>query len=121
MINLLNNFSTTLAAAITDTQTTINVAHGLPALASDDNYLLTLFEKAGAQELNWEIVKVTSSGSVGGSTLTVVRGQEGTTPLAWASGTKVEMRLTAGSIAEIQKMTEKASANAVAMSIVLGG
>lgn len=105
MIKLINNFATTLNGAITETATTIMLNKGLPPLASGDYYLLTLFNKVGATELDWEIVKVTSTGAVGGATLTVERGQEGTTAKAFADGTRVEMRLSAGGfIGEINRL-----------------
>ena len=99
MIQFINNFSTTLTAAITDTATTMTIGRALPALATGDYFLLTLFNKVGATESDWEIVKVTSTGGVGGANLTIERAQEGTTAQFWAGGTKVEMRLTAGAVA----------------------
>lgn len=107
MIQFINNFITTLAADITDTATTMTIGKALPALASGDTFLLTLFNKVGATESDWEIVKVTSTGGVGGANLTVERAQEGTTAKAWAAGTKVEMRLTAGGLsAELGRLED---------------
>lgn len=92
---LVNNFSTTLSAAITDVQTTISVASatGLaaPAFPANKKLLLTLVDPATPGTV--EIVSVTG---ISGTDLTVVRGQEGTTAAAWASGVSVEARLTAG-------------------------
>ena len=105
MIHFINNFSTTLAADITDTATTMTIGRALPALSSGDSFLLTLFNKVGATEYDWEIVKVTSTGGVGGAILTVERAQEGTTARAWTAGTKVEMRLTAGGLSsELERL-----------------
>lgn len=44
-------------------------------------------------ESSWEIVKVTARST---DSLTVVRAQEGTSAASWASGSKAELRLTAG-------------------------
>lgn len=101
MIQFINNFSTTLAADITDTATTMTIGRALPALSSGDIFLLTLFNKVGATESDWEIVKVTSTGGVGGAILTIERAQDGTTAQFWAGGTKVELRLTAAPLTEI--------------------
>lgn len=98
MIRFINNYATTLAAQINETDTTIVVTHGLPALANGEYFLLTLFNKTGVTESNWEIVKVTSTGVSGGTTLTIERAQEGTNANPFVAGTKVEMRLTAGSL-----------------------
>ena len=142
---LLNNYKTTLTSPVGAADTQIYVGHSLPALGVDDYYLLTLFARSGAEEYNWEIVKVTVAD---GSTLTVVRGQEGTTARSWEAGTLVEMRLTAGQVsnkaetAEVQSSlgvitqdiveldaqvvtalagVEAAKQSAVAMALVLGG
>lgn len=92
---LINNYKTTLVSPIGAADTQIYVGHSLPALGAGDYYLLTLFARSGAEEYNWEIVKVTAAG---GSTLTVTRGQEGTAARDWGADTLVEMRLTAGQV-----------------------
>lgn len=96
-----NNAITALTAAITASATTLTVANGavLPALTAGDYFLVTLIGlNANGAEDKWEIVKVTARSS---NTLTVVRGQEGTTAQAWANGTLVEARLTAGTLANL--------------------
>jgi hypothetical protein len=67
--------------------------HNFPDPGAD--YYLATFAllDASARETAWEIVRVTD---VSGDTLTVVRGQEGTTGLVWAGGSRIEVRLTAG-------------------------
>ena len=91
-----NNASTTLAAAIASTDTSITVATGtgalFPALTGANYFYATLVDASN----NIEIVKVTARSS---DTLTVARGQEGTTPLAYAIGDKVELRITAAGLA----------------------
>lgn len=142
---LINNYKTTLVSPIGAADTQIYVGHSLPALGINDYYLLTLFARSGAEEYNWEIVKVTAAG---GSTLTVTRGQEGTTARDWDADSLVEMRLTAGQVSnkaeavEVQSSlgvitqdiveldaqvvtalagVETAKQAAVAMALVLGG
>jgi hypothetical protein len=62
-----------------------------PSPTGGDFFLLTLTQPG--VESSWEIVKVTARST---DTLTVVRAQEGTSAAAWASGSKAELRLTAG-------------------------
>jgi hypothetical protein len=118
-----NNVSTIIVADVTVTDTTIpllDVAK-LPEVSASNPTLLTLYHYGqDGREADWEIVQVNAVDTTA-HTVTVVRGQEGTTAKDWAAGAFAEIRMTAGSIAEIQKLTKKASANAVAMSIVLGG
>ena len=86
-----NNASSTLSASITSTATSLSVASGagalFPAPSGSDYFYITLVNSAGAME----IMKVTAR-SV--DTLTVVRGQDGTTGVAWAAGDRVELRFT---------------------------
>ncbi len=83
-----NNAYSTLSAAITNTATSISVASAslFPTLGGSDHMYLTIIGTHYS-----EIVKVTS---VSGTTLTVVRGQDGTTGTAAASGDRVELRIT---------------------------
>lgn len=102
MQRFVNNFASVLASTITAEQTTITLEStaGLPALTAGDYYLLTLYKRNGAQELEREIVKVTG---VAGTMLTVERAQEGTGAYGAPAGTFVEARLTAGAVTEIQE------------------
>lgn len=89
-----NNAATTISGSITDSATSITLATGDGALfASPDALdaelqLATLVDGATV-----EIVAITARS---GDVLTVVRGQEGTDAAAWASGSKIEARITAG-------------------------
>lgn len=92
----VNNFTTTLNGAITNSATSIVVtsATGLSAeLALSDFINLTIDDGT-----NVEIVKVTA---VSTNTLTVVRGQEGTTGTAFADTTTIECRATRGSFKNV--------------------
>lgn len=90
-----NNATTTLASGITNLATTLTVASGsgtlFPSLTGGDIFYTTLVDASN----NIEIVKVTARS---GDTLTVVRGQEGTTARTYASGSKVELRVTAAGL-----------------------
>ena len=92
-----NNAVSTLATGIASDDLALTVASGhgarFPSLADGDYFLATLTQ--AATESTWEIVKVTGRST---DTLTIVRGQEGTTPAAWLVGDKVELRVTAGAI-----------------------
>lgn len=92
-----NNISTTLTAPLSSGATTVTVASpaGMPTITGSDYFLLTLVGLTDGDETAWEIVRVTA---VSGTTLTVVRAQEGTSALTFSVDTPVEMRLTAASI-----------------------
>ena len=92
-----NNATGALAAGITNSATSLNLVTGQGALfptpSGGDWFLLTLTQATGPESF-WEIVKCTARS---GDTLTVVRAQEGTTALAWATA-KAELRITAGTL-----------------------
>jgi len=90
-----NNAASTLSASITSTATAIVVASGQGALfpaTTGGNYFYVTLVNASNQI---EIVKCTAR-SV--DTLTVVRGQEGTTARAYSAGDKIELRVTAAAL-----------------------
>ena len=90
-----NNATATLAASVSSTATTIVLSSGLGALfplPSGTTYFYgTLYDSLG----NYEIVKCTARTS---DSLTVVRGQEGTTALAFNIGDGFAQRLTAAGL-----------------------
>lgn len=88
----VNNFATSLSASTTTGATTLYItsATGLPTLSGSDYYHLTI----GGGGVT-EIVKVTARTA---TTLTVIREQENTSAIAWASGAPVRMNFTAGSL-----------------------
>ena len=93
-----NNALTSLAIGVDAIATTIHVASGVlfPATAGGDHFLITLIGLDGnGNESTWEICKVTFRD---GNEFTVERGQEGTAAQSWPAGTRVELRLTAGSM-----------------------
>jgi hypothetical protein len=91
-----NNAASTLASSILIGATSLTVATGtgalFPTLTGSNFFYCTLQNTAGTVI---EIVKVTARST---DTFTIVRAQEGTSASAFASGDKVELRLTAGEI-----------------------
>ena len=88
-----NNVSTTLATAVASTATSLVLASvtNLPAsIPSGDYFVVTLTVPGTAV---WEVCYATAISS---ATLTVLRGQEGTTAQAWAAGAPVYNTVTAG-------------------------
>ena len=90
-----NNASSTLASAINSSQTSVTVATGtgtlFPAISGSDSFYATIVNSSNLLE----IVRVTGRS---GDTLTVVRGQEGTTARDYAAGDKIELRVTAAGL-----------------------
>lgn len=89
-----NNINTALAGAISPSSTTISVADtaNLPASIPVGEYLAITINDAATRQ-NFEIMYATA---VSGSTLTVLRAQEGTTALSWLTGDYVYSAPTAG-------------------------
>lgn len=89
-----DNAFSTLASSIGSGATSISLATGegarFPSPSGGDYFDLTLTQ-AGS-ETQWEIVRCTARSS---DTLTVTRGQEGTSALGWTAGDKAEIRITA--------------------------
>jgi hypothetical protein len=89
-----NNASSTLQAGISDSDTLVTIdvtdAAQFPSPVAGQYFLVTLEDRLLGRI---EIVKCTDRNV---ADLTVVRGQEGTTPVAFNSGVLVSVRLTAG-------------------------
>lgn len=96
-IKFKNNVVGFLATPISASDTGIVLQAGngsnFPTLGLNDYFYATLVSAAGTLE----IVRVTARV---GDTMTVARGADGTTPTGFAAGSRVEMRITAASIAE---------------------
>ena len=90
-----NNAATTLASGITNVATSLTVAAGkgalFPTISGSDFFYATLANGSGGVE----IVKVTARST---DTFTIVRGQDGTSGVAWNTGDKVELRVTAAAM-----------------------
>lgn len=95
---LTNNATSTLAGSITDVATSLSVQTGdaskFPTLGGSDWTYATLVDASG----NVEVVKVTARS---GANLTVVRGQDGTTALAWDAGDRIDVRLNVQALADL--------------------
>ena len=93
-----DNASSTLAGAITNTATTLNLQAGAGALfpnpGSGQQFALSLLD--AATQTYREIVYVTARST---DTLTIVRAQEGTSARAWAAGDFASHGPTAGQMA----------------------
>jgi hypothetical protein len=111
-----NNGITTLAGAITNTSTTANLAPGSGILftpgPSAGQYFVMTFIDAATRLLN-EIVHVTA---ISTDTITIVRGQEGTTPLNWLAGDFAQNLDTAGVNSSFLQAIANPSARIVTLS-----
>lgn len=89
-----NNASTSLSSGITNSATSITVGSvaSFPSLAGSDYYYATL---ANVTNTKIEIIKVTAAA---GTTLTVVRGQDGTTAVSFDAGDNLQLRVTAATL-----------------------
>lgn len=96
-----NNASAPLAASINTSSTSITVttSYGalFPSLGAGEYFYATLTNSSNLIE----IVKVTARS---GDTLTAVRAQEGTTALSWAAADKIELRITAATLANFSQL-----------------
>lgn len=108
-----NNANSSLAGSITNVATSCNVAVGTGALfpsPTGGDYFVMTFTDA-ATGLIREIVHVTARS---GDTMTIVRGQESTTALAWLAGDLAENLWTAGQasyIATLNGSNQQQAAN----------
>lgn len=86
-------------------------------------YVLTSFKRAGSAETDYEVMHVTAvdNAVIGECRLTVLRGQEGTTPKAYVAGDIIEMRLTAGGMNQHVQTTDARMVNARAPAGAAGG
>ena len=88
-VKVTNNAFGTLSSAINTSVTTITLDSGqgarFPTLGANDFFFGTLVDTSN----NLEIVKVTARST---DSLTVVRGQDGTTATAFAIGDRFELR-----------------------------
>src|SRR5580765_964900 len=94
MLLFANNANTTLAGGITSGATSLTVASGagakFPSPTGGDYFVATLINTT---TLVSEIIHVTARST---DTFTIVRAQEGTPAVAWASGDTIAMLMTAG-------------------------
>ena len=100
-----NNAQSNLAGSISSTATSVNLTPGTGILFPSPQagqYFVATFVDAATGLLR-EIVHVTA---VSGDTMTIVRAQEGTNPLAWNAGDLFLNQFTAGSLAALSQPGE---------------
>ena len=86
-------------------------------------YVLTAFKRSGSAESDYEVVHVTAvdNAVLGECRLTVLRGQEGTTPKSYVAGDIMELRLTAGGMRQYVQTTDTRLSNSRAPTGGAGG
>lgn len=115
-----NNAYAQLLSGINDSQTTITVKAGqgsvFPAPSGGDYFYATLEDAAG----NIEIVRCTQRS---GDTLTVVRGQDGTSATTWNADDVIGMRVTQAILEEFvqRTATETLTNKTLTSPTILGG
>ena len=119
-----NNASSELAVSIGQTTTSItlrsNTGARFPAVVqgSGDYFYLTIYDQVGGAESNYEIVKVTNRSN---DIITVQRGQDGTAPMAYIAGAKVELRLTSEAVNTVDASEVKSKTDVIALQNVIAG
>lgn len=98
-LKFANNVKTTLSGPILTGATDIPVVSAIrfPSLASGEYCYVTL--QNPSDEFDFEIVKVTS---ISGTTLTGVRGQDGSVAKGWPASTLCELRMNRVSLLELE-------------------
>jgi len=108
-LKITNNALSTLAAGIAAGDLSLTLAAGdgakFPVLAAGDWHPVTVIKSDGTLE----VMKATARA---GDVLTVARAQDGTTALAFAAGTLVQLRWTAGAVADVYSNIAAANTNA---------
>lgn len=103
---LKNNATSTITTAISASDVGLAVAAGtgslFPTLGAGDYFYATLVSSGGT----YEVIKVTARV---GDTMTIMRAQEGTTAQSFASGSRIEARVTAASIQDMLDYHDQAS------------
>jgi hypothetical protein len=103
---LKNNAVSTITTAISASDVGLAVAAGtgslFPTLGASDYFYTTLVSAGGT----YEVIKVTARV---GDTMVIVRAQEGTTAQSFASGSRIEVRVTAASITDMVDEHDQAS------------
>lgn len=98
LILFTDNASSLLASGILSTDTSVTVTAGqgalFPAPGANQICVATLEDTSGNIEIVWVTARTTD-------TFVITRAQEGTTALAFASGSRFELRVTAGILAAL--------------------
>ena len=90
-----NNAGATIPLAVSSVQTSLTVTSGqgarFPSLGASDFFYATLVDVSG----NYEIIKVTARAD---DAMTLERGQDGTLAIPFPANSRMELRVTVGSI-----------------------
>lgn len=101
-----NNAKSTTLVSVGSSDTVFSVQAGqgsrFPAITASNQYFLVTLESAGVIE----VCRVTA---ISGDLLTVVRGQENTSAVAFPLGTQVQMRVTRDTLAKFARLTDRLS------------
>ena len=108
-----NNAFSTLASGINSSATSITVASGhgsrFPAISSSSDYFYLTLDSGSVAE----IVKVTARS---GDSMTIARGQDGTTAQSFSTNDSVQLKLTKAVLDDIKaEMTDMSTAMAIAL------
>ena len=118
-----NNFETTFIGPVQATPTSgtpatelgfgvLQISDGAASVllnpTGGDFYIVTAFKRAGTVESDHEVLRITAVDNAvpGECRITVLRGQEGTTPKSYVAGDRVAMRATAGSYGNFTQNTD---------------
>ena len=124
-----NNFETTFIGPVQATPTSgtpatelgfgvLQISDGAASVllnpTGGDFYVVTAFKRAGTGESDHEVMRITAVNNAvpGECRITVLRGQEGTTPKSYVAGDRVAMRATAGSYGNFAQNTDARLTNA---------
>ena len=112
-VKFSNNASGTIASSINSTTTTIVLTSGqgslFPSLGGSDYFYATLIDSSN----NLEIVKVTARST---DSMTVVRGQDGTSGRSYTAGDRFELRPVAAAMNALQDFTPTGDISATTIS-----
>jgi len=115
-----NDAASTLSAAITSTATSLTLVGGggapFPSPTGGNYFVATLISQSNPN--TYEIIHCTTRAT---DTLTIVRGQEGTTALAWNIGDMCNLQLTAGSLAIFAAASTPVLSVSGGTNITIGG
>lgn len=134
----INNFQTVFIASVKSSPTSatpateldygvLRVSDGAAGQLTNppegDWYILTSYKREGSLESSIEIVRVTAvdNSVVGECRLTVLRGQDGTTPQSYEAGDLLEMRITAGGLRDFAQSSDPRFTNSRPPSGAAGG
>jgi len=124
-----NNFETTFIGPVQATPTSgtpatelgfgvLQISDGAASVLLNPTgggfYVVTAFKRAGTVESDHEVLRITAVNNAvpGECRITVLRGQEGTTPKSYVAGDRVAMRATAGSYGNFAQNTDARLTNA---------